>query len=155
MKNIKTAAKKYPLVLILIGTTILAIPAAYGTFALFDGSPGAGANSIFVKDWLGKLLFFVSVSGFALFAGYILTAIFRRHSRIFWLCSALYNFGLSCCYGYFIFGGIISSFVLSGGIDVDGLKNPVILMPLWTSFVAASSVYYFRIAASTKISELP
>jgi hypothetical protein len=136
MENLNTSPRKFPLIIILIGTTLLAIPATYGTFALFDTS----ANGVNVKEFFGKVLLVISIGGFALFAGYILTAIFRRHSKIFWLCSALYNFGLSCCYVYIFLG----EFSGVSDFSVANLINLYWLLPLWTIFVTFSSVYYLK-----------
>jgi len=158
MENLTAQPKKLPIILILIGTTILAFPAAYGTFALFDTSSsltGGGGNSIFAKDSFGKLLFFVSAAGFALFAGYILTAIFRRHSRIFWFFSTVYNFILSGCYLYFLLAEFFYKATVNFNIIFEIMTNPVLLLPLWTIFVTVSSAYYFRFCFSSKKSVLP
>ena len=131
MKNFEIQPNKLPLVLILCGTTLLAFPAAFGTLALFDtGSSGIGINEL-----PGQILFCISLGGFALFAGYILTAIFQRYSGIFWFCSLVYNFGLSACYLYFLFGDL-----------TDAPNNPILFILLWTIFVTIASGYYFKFA---------
>lgn len=146
MENFEASPKKLPLILILIGTTILAFPAAFGTVALFDTSP----SYIGVKELPGQILFCISVGGFLLFAGYILTAIFRRHSSIFWFCSMLYNFGLSGCYIYLYVTVLPYSNISLSEILFDDLVNPYLLVPLWTIFVTIASGYYFRFAIRPK-----
>lgn len=145
-----TEPKRLPLTLILIGTTLLAIPAAFGTIALFDtSSPGASG------DFPVNILLWVSISGFVLFAGYILTAVFRRHNSIFWLCSLIYNLGLSCCYIYFFIAEAASTSDPLNQSLFNFWENPLLLLPLWTIFVAAASGYYFKFAMLPKKPELP
>lgn len=135
MENLRTPPNNLPLVLILIGTILLAFPAAFGTIALFDTSSfGVGINEL-----PGQILFCISIGGFGLLAGYIMTAIFRRHSGIFWLCSMLYNFGLSCCYFYLLVFTQNDSLTESAEVV---WSSPYILIPLWTIFVIIASGYY-------------
>lgn len=144
MENLEASPKKLPLILILIGTTILAFPAAVGTIALFDEfSPGVGT-----MNSSGQILFCISVGGFLLFAGYILTALLRRHNCVFWFCSMLYNFGLSGCYVYLFVTVLPDSNINLSEILFDDLINPYLLVPLWTIFVTIASGYYFRFAIS-------
>lgn len=157
MENTKTKPRKFPLILILIGTTILAVPAAFGTFVLLDQSRTTSLN---IADSSGKTLFCISIVGFALFAGYILTAIFRRHSRVFWLCSALYNFALLSCYLYFLLAEAQISPVFFGKAIRGILENPVsffsfLLLPVWLIFVTVSSIYYFNFSRRSIKSVLP
>ncbi len=146
MENLKTPPKKLPLILILIGTTILAFPAAIGTVALFDTS----STFTGVKDLSGQILFCISVGGFGLFAGYILTAIFQRHSSIFWFCSMFYNFGLSCCYIYIFLTELTASPARLNETIFNAWRNPFFLILLWTIFVTIASGYYFRFAIRPK-----
>ncbi len=146
MKNLNHPPKNLPLILILIGTTILAFPAAFGTIALFDTSP-SGIN---VEDSSGQILFCISVGGFGLYAGYILTAIFRRHSSVFWFCSMLYNFGLSCGYIYIFFAELKTSPARAAETIFNALSNPYFLILFWTIFVTIASGYYFRFAVRPK-----
>lgn len=157
MENRQTKPRKFPLILILIGTTILAIPAAFGTAVLLDFS---ATNSVNVEDASGKFLFCLSLAGFALFAGYILTAIFRRHNCVFWLCSGLYNFALLGCYSYFLLAEAQLSPDFFGKALLGVLENPLsffsfLLLPLWLIFVTVSSAYYFKFALRAKKIELP
>jgi hypothetical protein len=145
-----TEPKRLPLTIILIGTTLLAIPAAFGTIALFDtSSPGTS------KDVPVNILFWVSISGFVLFSGYILTAVFRQYSCIFWLCSLIYNLGLSCCYIYFFIAEAASTSVPVNQSLFNFWRNPLLVLPLWTIFVAAASGYYLKFALLPKKSNLP
>lgn len=150
MNNLEPAPKKTPLILILIGTTLLAIPAAFGTLALFDTS----SVGIGVDEPSGQILFCISLSGFALHAGYILTTVFKRHNAVFWLCSAIYNFGLSCCYQYFFLAELNSSLIF-GAADIFSVwLNPAFLISLWTIFVTIASGYYFNFAVRRKNQDL-
>lgn len=129
--------KTYPLIIILIGTSILAVPAAVGTYALVaDSSFGTP------KDAFGSWLFWISVMGFLLFAGYILTAVFKKHTALLWLPSLLYNFALSCAYVYMFLQGF-------GGMPLyalfySALTSGAVLLPLWTIYVTGASFYYLR-----------
>lgn len=145
-----TEPKRLPLTIILIGTTLLAIPAAFGTFALFDTSLHAPGDNVWIS-----ILFWVSISGFVLFAGYILTAVFRRYNSIFWLYSLIYNLGLSCCYIYFFIAAASSTSLASSQSLFNFWENPLLLLPLWTIFVAAASGYYFKFSLLLKKSDLP
>ncbi len=147
MKNLNHPPKNLPLILILIGTTLLAIPAAIGTIALLDTSSSSFAG---VKDLPGQILFCISVGGFGLYAGYILTAIFRRHSSVFWFCSMLYNFGLSCGYIYIFFAELKTSPARAAETIFNALSNPYFLILFWTIFVTIASGYYFRFAVRPK-----
>ena len=152
MKTQQETARNSPLIIILIGTSLLAIPAALGTFALFDTSSPASIN---VENFLGTALFTISICGFFLFAGYIFTAIFRQHNRIFWLCSAIYNFCISAFYVVaFIYGLSLYDNFSPGDILVF-ISNPIVLLPFWTIFVTISSFYYFKFARSSVKSDLP
>ena len=147
MENLQLAPKRLPLIIILIGTTLLAFPAAFGTLALFESSSSSGPG---MNDWAGQTLFCISVGGFGLFAGYILTAIFNRHYSIFWLSSTLYNFGLSCCYGYSLLAELTGSPIHLIDNLFNAWKNPVFLILFWTIFVTIASGYYFKFSVSPK-----
>ncbi|HEX8288252.1 MAG TPA: hypothetical protein VF556_09660 [Pyrinomonadaceae bacterium] len=121
MKTLKTTPRKSPLILIIIVTSILAIP---GFAVLLDQF----TMMSFLEKPLERLpaIIFL-IAGFILFAGYIWTAISGRHNRLFWLFSTLYNLaqtGICFLTPSFIF------FVVS----------------LWTIFVMISSIYYFSFA---------
>lgn len=150
--NTKTeTAKKLPLIIILIGTSLLAIPAALGTFALIEDS----STGLYAENFLGNALFLISICGFILFAGYILTAIFQKHSKIFWLCSAVYNFCISAFYGFFIIFVMSDSANLSLREVAFSILNPIFLLSFWTIFVTISSFYYFKFALRTPKTKLP
>jgi hypothetical protein len=152
MKNEFTIKpKKYPLIIILIGTSILAVPAALGTFALFDNSTfGASNNNL---SWT---LILISVTGFLLFAGYILTAIFNRHYSLLWFCSFLYNLGLSGCYIFYMFWAYAQSpFMSLPKSFYHTLTSGVWLLPAWTLFVTAASFYYLKHSLFPKKIDLP
>jgi hypothetical protein len=135
MTNLQKQPNNIPLILILIGTTFLAFPAALGTFALFDTS-GSG---IHVSETPGLALFGISIAGFLLYAGYILTSLCRRHSSLFWFFSMLYNLALSGVYWYLIFLEFLAN---PKGLVMNATESTVLLVPLWTSFVTIASGYY-------------
>lgn len=142
MKNLEARPKEFPLTLILVGTLILAFPGAIGLYALFDPYflPAEPAFGVWMVIGVG-------VFGFGLLAGYILTVIFRRHSRVLWLCSMLYNCGFSFLYLYLIAAGALS-LVRTGENPLAVL--PALLIPCWTIFVTVASGYYFRFAVRQK-----
>lgn len=128
--------RKIFLTLILIGTTILAIPSAIGLFYLYKETSGLELKT---EDSAWLLLLLIPLAGFLLYAGYILTAVFRRHSSIFWCLSMVYNFLLSCAYWLAMtngFGGSPGQFLSSLH------ESPILLLPVWTSFVTYASGYY-------------
>ncbi len=150
MKNLESRPRKLFLVLILIGTSILAVPGAFGTAALFDTSP----IGVSVRDYPGKFLLCLSISGFLLFAGYILTAIFRHYYSVFWLFSMMYNVGLSCCCVYFLLGDVQVSPTSLYDAFYDATVNLYFLFPAWTMFVAVGSGYYFKFALRPRKADL-
>jgi len=139
--------RKIFLTSILIGTTILAIPASIGLYFLFDASSGLDLKA---EDSAWLLLLLIPVGGFLLYAGYILTAVFHRHSSIFWCLSMVYNFLLSCTYWLAMMNG----FGNSPGQFLSSLhESPILLLPLWTSFVTYASGYYCFYPLSDKQSK--
>ena len=131
--------RKFPLILILIGTTLLAIPAALGTFALFDTSSSNGINH---SD--APFLLWISLAGFFLYASYILMAIFRRHFAVVWFFSTLYNLGLSCVYLYGAAWIYVESKMSIFAFLYAALSSGIGLLPLWTIFVTIASGYYLK-----------
>ena len=142
--------RKFPLILILIGTTLLAIPAALGTFALFDTSTSSGISH---KD--APFLLWISFAGFFLYASYILMAIFRRHFAVLWFLSMLYNFGLSCVYLYGAAWFYVDSKMSIFAFFYAVLSTGIGLLPLWTIFVTAASGYYLKHSLLPKKTILP
>lgn len=145
-------AKKSPLIITLIGTSLLAIPAAFGTFALIE-NPSSG--SLNFENFISKALLLISICGFILFAGYILTAIFQRHSKVFWLCSAIYNFCISGFYVLITIYGLFFSDKSTSGAVISFIFSPVVFLPFWTIFVTISSFYYFKFALRMPKTKLP
>ncbi|HEX9963015.1 MAG TPA: hypothetical protein VGB00_18930 [Pyrinomonadaceae bacterium] len=137
--NIKTAPRKLHLILILTGTSLLALPAAFGTFALLDTS----ASGLSANEPIGKYLLAISVTGFVLFSGYILTAVFNRYNPVLWLLSLLYNGALSLCYlgflGWALVGAMFSPEAIYGL-----LTGGAWLLPMWTIYVTLASGYYLK-----------
>ena len=139
--------KKYPLNIILIGTTILAVPAAFGTFALLDNSSSGTPDG-----YIAEILLLTSIIGFLLFAGYILTAIFQKHTSILWFCSTLYNLALCCAYAAIFFGLYTQSGISFPIFCYNVLTSGSWLLPAWTTFVTGASAYYLKhVLRPTKI----
>lgn len=136
-----------PLVLIVVLTSLLAIPSAIGTFVLFDKNSG-GAS---FDNATTNQLIVVSLAGFALLFGYYATALTKKFSAVFWICSFLYNLVLGVVYVYFLAMSVS---------DVLKYSNfPEILFPFlftsWIWFVAAASLYYARCARQSKTQKMP
>jgi hypothetical protein len=137
--NIKTAPRKLHLILILIGTSLLAVPAVFGTFALLDTSAmGPDADQP-----IGKALLAISITGFVLFSGYILTAIFNHYNPILWLLSLLYNGALSVCYVGFLGWALLAS-MFSPEAIFGLLTGGSWILPMWTIYVTIASGYYLK-----------
>jgi hypothetical protein len=144
---VKTQPNIVPLILMIMGTCLLAIPSTMGTLALlFDGSsssPGVRGN--------GRMfLLILSLAGFGLLLGYFLTLIFRRYIFIFWLCSGLYNLALSCLSGYIVAVEILPR--------IHGLYSdlPWLLLFIgWLFFMTISSGYYTLRTISPRVRKLP
>lgn len=83
-----------PLIVILVGTTLLAIPSSFVTFLLFI-DPGGSPR--FLNESMSSYLIALSLTGFGLYFGYILTAFSGRHNFWFWTISALYNLVIASC----------------------------------------------------------
>ncbi len=138
-----------PVVVMAIGTTLLAMLSAVATWALFDTS---AAHSPRVGEIEGNSLRALSLIGFAIYFGYLFTAIFRRHYFIFWLCSFLYNLPLVLLILYPIF---LIRFE-STHISFSDFPNVCyyILFLSWMSFMTAGSWYYAWRCLFPKKSEL-
>ena len=139
--------RKIFLTLILIGTTILAIPVATGLLFLYNETLDLNLKSE-NSAWL--LLLLIPITGFLLYAGYILTAVFRRHNSIFWCLSMVFNFLLSAVYWFALVFGDGRSLPKPG---FSLFENPLLLLPIWTSFVTYASAYYCFYPLSDKQSK--
>ena len=121
-----------PLILIVIGTTLLAIPSSYGTLLLlidqlsFQHGIGSVAKS---PEYLACSA--ASVFGFLLLFGYYWTLFTKRHFVLFWAASAVFNLMIALIVLIFAFEPLLS-------IELQ----PLFLFPVWVLFVAASSIYY-------------
>ena len=153
MKNVKPTSRKLPLILILIGTAILSIPGAVGTFLLLDA---VGFSFGFTGEQLyGKLVLLIAVAGFALFGGYISAYRRERHNSLFWLCSAFYNFGLTAFMFYFLLYDFIASPAATARHFAQTINEPFWLLPVWTIFVTIASLYYCKFARRAAKDFLP
>lgn len=134
--------KILPLQLILYGTTILAIPGAFGAIYLF----------IFVLALLSDLkrtvnsadfysLFYPIpvIIGFFLFSGYIWTKVKNRYIKWFWLFSAGYNLLATLVSGFYILKMIYDT-VKFDNLSDNLLRLFFLLFPIWTLFVTMASV---------------
>lgn len=135
-----------PLIVMTIGTTLMAVPGLIGTLMLIDTNTGAAPRENFAN-----VLLAISLAGFVLYFGYILTLIFRRYNFLFWLFSALYNAGLTAAYLYFI--GIAANNA-SSYPDLTGVVM-VLLFMAWMVFMTGSSGYYAFRAIRPKSIKLP
>jgi hypothetical protein len=126
MKNNHTITK-IPLIIIVIGTILLALPASLGSLYIFGGL----FNHTFNPAIVGMAA--VVVLGYGLLIGYIYTLITMRYFAIFWTISMLYNLGMAIVSGYYIFSAF-------GRSSTDTLI--FLLFPLWTLFVSVASGYY-------------
>lgn len=152
MSILSKTPKKLPLNIILIGTSLLAIPAAFGTYALIEDP---FLTDFKVENFTGKELFLISICGFLLFAGYILTAVFQKHSRIFWFCSAIYNLCISTFYVLVAIYGLFFADKFTSGNIIVWIFSPAVLLPFWTIFVTISSFYYFKFVLQATKTKLP
>lgn len=133
-----------PLFFIITGSCLLALPGAYGAFFLFAfAAEGVGNNPL-------SLLFpLPAVIGFGLLFGYIWTAVSRRFIAWLWGVSFFFNLIVSIT----ALLGVFYYFTDVRGLDVYGIL--FVLFPVWTIFVAAASVYYFRLSRAANITSLP
>lgn len=123
-----------PLIFIIIGSSLLALPGIYGSiFLVYFAFEGLKSF-----NFLTLLLPVPALVGFALLFGYY-HAIFRKKFVFaFWLSSAIYNF-------------ILAALSFFGCVYLFSDKTIEIYwslfyftFPIWTSFVAISSVYYLK-----------
>ncbi len=118
-----------------IGTSFLSGLALWIGWEFFDW---AYDRSIFNVDAIGLILITVIVLLVAFAAGYCRSALKGPLTRWFWIASAVFNLILS--------GALIFIFLTIGfGISTNDLiENLAIVLPLWTIFAAAYSVYLCR-----------
>ena len=81
-----TQPRLLPLVFIVIGSSLLAIPGAYGAIFLF-----IIAAEGFSKNILSPALPLPALIGFALLFGYVWTIIRKRFIGWFWIASLIFN----------------------------------------------------------------
>ncbi|MDQ2746073.1 MAG: hypothetical protein M3T96_02295 [Acidobacteriota bacterium] len=145
MQNSLDLPKRLPLTILLIGTSLLAIPGIGMTLmlivVLFDSA----------RDRLTlAMMLFAPIAGFALLFGYIRAFKSKEYNPVFWLLSTLYNLTISGFILYLLLSESISS---SGEMD-QILKNvwgnPLYPFLLWTMFVTIASGYYCKFAYANK-----
>src|SRR5215212_9170888 len=87
-----------PLIFIIIGSCLLALPGAYGAFFLFMfAGEGGKENPLYL------LIPLPAVIGFALLFGYIWTVVTRRFVAWLWAISFLFNLIVSLVSGLAMF----------------------------------------------------
>jgi hypothetical protein len=133
-----------PLGLIIIGSCLLALPGAYGAIFLFAfAAEGASSNP------LSLLIPLPAIIGFGLLFGYIWTAVSRRFIGWLWLASFFFNFIVS------VLSVLGAFYYVAEARRIDGSEILFILFPIWTIFVAAASVYYYRLSRAATVTSLP
>jgi hypothetical protein len=131
-----------PLIFIIIGSCLLALPGAYGAIFLFAFA-GEGARS----NPLSLLIPLPAIIGFGLLFGYIWTAVTKRFVGWLWMVSFLFNLIVS------LLSLLGAFYYVAEARRIEGYEISFVLFPVWTIFVAAASAYYFRLSrAANKIS---
>lgn len=148
MNNLQKQPSSLPLIIILIGTTILAVPAIIINYLFIEA---ANSKSSDAGNALTAALLCVTVFGFILFAGYILTAVFRRHNPVLWFFSMIFNLILCACYSLALSG---SGEGLSPKFAGASPETLISVLPFWTFFVMLASGYYLFFGRFDKKSEL-
>lgn len=121
-----------PLIFIIAGSCLLALPGAYGAMFLFMFAfEGAGSNP------LAFFLPFPAVIGFSLLFGYIWTIVTKRFIGWLWGVSFFFNLIASVIS---VFGAFYFFMDVRG---LDGYAILFVLFPVWTVFVTVASAYYF------------
>lgn len=133
-----------PLIFIIIGSCLLALPGAYGAIFLFAFA-GEGVS----HNPLALLFPLPAIIGFGLLFGYIWTAVTKRFIGWMWGVSFLFNLIVS------LLGLLGAFYYLAEARRNEGYFIAVILFPVWTIFVAAASAYYFRLSRVANQTNLP
>jgi len=133
-----------PLVFIIIGSCLLALPGIYGAFFLFVFAfEDSGRLS------LSLLLPLPPLIGFSLLFGYIWTVVTKRLIGWLWSISFFFNLIISIISGL----GIFYYFMETS--QFDGYPILFILFTGWTIFVSVASAYYFRLSRAAGKVSLP
>lgn len=136
-----------PLVLMIIGSSLLAVPAVMLILAFFDLS-----NLKEFEKSATNVVLIICLCGFALLFGYIFTVFTRRFGLIFWSFSTLYNLGLTVIYTLGFFGS--SLVALHRNPDPNATIYYVLFLG-WMFFMTAGSGYYAYRAYLHKSLTLP
>ena len=132
-----------PLILILTGSAILAIPGAGGGIFLFIAAIDAISKPFKSNgdpNLLALLLPLPVIIGFLLLGGYIWTAAKKRFVKWFWLISAGFNLLITLLCAGFLFKMVYENLKPLSTNDLP--KIIFLLFPLWTLFVTIASVKY-------------
>lgn len=132
-----------PLMFIIAGSCLLALPGIYGSMFLFMFTAEGIDNPLML------LLPLPPVIGFALLFGYFWTLVTKRFVGWLWSVSFLFNLIITIIgfAGFFLY--------LTDVPDVDRGVKLLILFPLWTTFVTVASGYYFRLSRAVNKVSLP
>lgn len=140
-------AKMLPLIVMTLGTVLLAIPTTIlmlDTFKIHSGPDLSNENAAF--------LLLLTLSGLVLLLGYFWTLVSRRFSVVFWLFSALYNLVLT---GGYLYAFIPALRLPSPEYPDAHISLIVILFLLWMTFMTAGSFYYTYRAFLQRSLKLP
>lgn len=136
-----------PLILMICGSALAAVPAVYLTMTFFDLT---NPQELQKSDTV--IILTIMLCGFGLLFGYILTLLTRRFSLFLWTFSTLYNLALSAFYLLAFFS---SSLVpLHRNPDPNATLGYVLFFG-WMFFMTVGSGYYAYRACLHKSLKLP
>jgi len=132
-----------PLILIVIGSSILAFPGIYGGIFLFIFAAEAVTKPFqSTSEWgfIGILFPLPVVIGFLLLGGYIWTIAKKRFIKWFWIISAIFNLLVTLVSFGLLFKLAYQNIMTSDSPNILALL--FFLFPLWTAFVTVASLKY-------------
>ncbi len=138
-----------PLYLITLGSGLLAIPGALGTYFLIFATIDS-----FTKKFDSRVLLLpFAVIGYFLLFGYVWIALSKEFVKWFWLISMVFNLLITLAIGFFILTSIYRFF-----FSLDSLHSLIgfyLLFPIWTIFVTIASAKYAFLKPTTEDLHLP
>jgi hypothetical protein len=133
-----------PLLFIIAGSCLLALPGIYGAFFLFMFAAEEGGRNV-----SALLLPLPPVIGFSLLFGYIWTAVTKRFVGWLWAVSFFFNLIVSATDALAMF------YYFKETHQIAGYEILFILFIGWTIFVTIASGYYFRLSRAANKANLP
>ena len=133
-----------PLLFIIAGSSLLALPGVYGAFFLFMFAFEEGA-----RNPATLLLPLPPVIGFSLLFGYIWTSVTKRFAGWLWAASFLFNLIIT------IISLVAMTYVFMEGPKHDTSPIFFFLFAGWTTFVTVASAHYFRLSRAANKANLP